>query len=187
MCMAAIVLRLPILCRSECEERLEQFMPMNLDYPGLNLLHSDPPIFSIDDFLTREECEGIIQGAAGQSSASNLGTPYDSHVHILSCRHISVRKRRVLREFDRLLCRSFGGVICGFRQCERSSCREGCRQSAPHKPEHDDGRLHDHKEPQDGAHCEEPSHQVTESVCIRCSFFLEEERTLNGVRCYCIL
>ena len=40
-------------------------MPMNLDYPGLNILHVDPPIFSIDDFLTREECEGIIQAAGG--------------------------------------------------------------------------------------------------------------------------
>lgn len=57
------------LCRSECEIRLEKFMPMNLDYPGLNLLHSDPPIFSIDNFLTAEECEGIIQGAAGLFSS----------------------------------------------------------------------------------------------------------------------
>ena len=53
-------------CRSQCEMHLERFMPMNLDYPGLNILHMDPPIFSIDDFLTREECEGFIQAADGQ-------------------------------------------------------------------------------------------------------------------------
>lgn len=45
--------------------RLAEFMPLDLDYPGLNVLCADPPIFSIDDFMTEEECEGIIQGAAG--------------------------------------------------------------------------------------------------------------------------
>ena len=47
-------------------------MPMNLDYPGLNILHVDPPIFSIDDFLTREECEGIIQAAGGNLKPLSL-------------------------------------------------------------------------------------------------------------------
>lgn len=40
-------------------------MPINLDYPGLNVLHHDPPIFTIDEFLSREECQSIIQAAAG--------------------------------------------------------------------------------------------------------------------------
>ncbi|CAL8468053.1 g7592 [Coccomyxa elongata] len=59
--------------RSECEVHLKRVMPMNLDYPGLNILHVDPPIFSIDDFLTREECEGIIQAAGGRLEASYIG------------------------------------------------------------------------------------------------------------------
>jgi len=53
------------LCRQDLRAKLAEFMPLDLDYPGLKVLCADPPIFSIDDFMTEEECEGIIQGAAG--------------------------------------------------------------------------------------------------------------------------
>ncbi len=40
-----------------------KFMDVNLDYPGLSVLHMDPVVMTIDNFMTGEECNLLIQAA----------------------------------------------------------------------------------------------------------------------------
>ncbi len=42
----------------------QNFMPVNLDHPGLELLHQDPPIFAVHDFLSPEQCAEFMESAA---------------------------------------------------------------------------------------------------------------------------
>ena len=42
----------------------QDFMPVNLNHPGLELLHQDPPIFAVHDFLSPEQCADFIEAAA---------------------------------------------------------------------------------------------------------------------------
>eukprot|EP00567_Pseudictyota_dubia_P000443 CAMPEP_0197467842 /NCGR_PEP_ID=MMETSP1175-20131217/65775_1 /TAXON_ID=1003142 /ORGANISM="Triceratium dubium, Strain CCMP147" /LENGTH=326 /DNA_ID=CAMNT_0043003925 /DNA_START=357 /DNA_END=1336 /DNA_ORIENTATION=+ len=37
---------------------------VNPNYPGLRVLSSDPPIFAVDDFLTRAECDFLVRAAS---------------------------------------------------------------------------------------------------------------------------
>ena len=39
------------------------YLPLNLNYPGLRLVHSSPPMYLIDDFLSEEECNQLIRVA----------------------------------------------------------------------------------------------------------------------------
>ena len=41
----------------------QEYVPVQLDHPGLRLLHSDPPIFAIDDFLSTQHCQAFIDTA----------------------------------------------------------------------------------------------------------------------------
>lgn len=41
-------------------EHTPMYMPINMDYPGLRVVHQKPPIFFIDNFLTDEECDQLI-------------------------------------------------------------------------------------------------------------------------------
>ena len=41
------------------------------DYPGLSLLHSSPPIFQVDDFLSDTECEALVAYAPPRLQLSN--------------------------------------------------------------------------------------------------------------------
>ena len=36
------------------------YMPLNLAYPGLKLVHKRPPIYVCEDFLSDEECRRLI-------------------------------------------------------------------------------------------------------------------------------
>ena len=38
-----------------------EFLPLNMEYPGLRKVHERPPIFVCDDFLNDEECEAFIR------------------------------------------------------------------------------------------------------------------------------
>ena len=39
------------------------FMPLNLYYPGLKKVNQTPPIYTVDKFLTPEECDAFIETA----------------------------------------------------------------------------------------------------------------------------
>eukprot|EP00891_Asterochloris_glomerata_P007414 jgi/Astpho2/7414/Aster-01999 len=54
----------------------QNFMPVNLDHPGLELLHQDPPIFAVHDFLSPEQCAEFMESAAatGRMAASKVGS-----------------------------------------------------------------------------------------------------------------
>ena len=59
--------------RQELVQVLEQqFWPLNLDMPGTEVLHLDPPILRIPDFLGRKECNTLMElaSAGGTSSGS---------------------------------------------------------------------------------------------------------------------
>eukprot|EP00747_Dinoflagellata_sp_TGD_P043442 gnl/TRDRNA2_/TRDRNA2_142696_c0_seq4.p1 gnl/TRDRNA2_/TRDRNA2_142696_c0~~gnl/TRDRNA2_/TRDRNA2_142696_c0_seq4.p1 ORF type:complete len:340 (+),score=38.57 gnl/TRDRNA2_/TRDRNA2_142696_c0_seq4:107-1021(+) len=46
-------------------------LPFNASYPGLRLLHADPPVILVDDFLPLETCAAVVDSA----NASGLLTP----------------------------------------------------------------------------------------------------------------
>ena len=39
------------------------YMPLNLSYPGLKKVNQKPPIYTVDNFLTLEECDAFIETA----------------------------------------------------------------------------------------------------------------------------
>jgi prolyl 4-hydroxylase len=41
----------------------DNYLPLNLHYPGLKKVHASPPIYVCDNFLTEEECESFIRVA----------------------------------------------------------------------------------------------------------------------------
>jgi 2OG-Fe(II) oxygenase superfamily len=43
----------------------DRYMPVDLDYPGLRIHHLDPPVFTVDDFFTSEECQRMREAALG--------------------------------------------------------------------------------------------------------------------------
>ena len=45
----------------EKKEAAPTFKKINLQYPGLQSFHSDPDIYCVDQFLTDEECERVIE------------------------------------------------------------------------------------------------------------------------------
>lgn len=38
-------------------------MPLNLYYPGLQKVYDQPPVYIVDNFLTHEECDALIETA----------------------------------------------------------------------------------------------------------------------------
>ncbi len=44
---------------------IDRYMPIDLDYPGLRIHHLDPPVFSVDNFFTPEECKTMRYAAIG--------------------------------------------------------------------------------------------------------------------------
>jgi len=40
-----------------------EYMPVNISYPGLSLAHKHPPIYLINNFLTEDECDALIEVA----------------------------------------------------------------------------------------------------------------------------
>ncbi|KAA0167723.1 hypothetical protein FNF31_00658 [Cafeteria roenbergensis] len=47
------------------ERKPEFYLPLTPDYPGVTKVHDLPPIYTVDDFLTGEECDRLME----------LGTP----------------------------------------------------------------------------------------------------------------
>lgn len=49
------------------------FQKINTDYPGLQLIHEDPFIFIVNNFLTNEECDRLVRKAmTGNNKDTNL-------------------------------------------------------------------------------------------------------------------
>ena len=47
---------------------------VDLSYPGLRVVNSNPPVFEIDRFITSEECSALIQQAQSSTSLGGFGT-----------------------------------------------------------------------------------------------------------------
>lgn len=60
---------LHVHARSLCESSLRAYTPLDLDTPGLTLLHLDPPIFTVDSFMSPEECADLISAAEATGAA----------------------------------------------------------------------------------------------------------------------
>ncbi|KXZ44785.1 hypothetical protein GPECTOR_62g900 [Gonium pectorale] len=56
-----------LLCRD--------FMPVDLSWPGLRVVHVDPPAITVDGFLTPQQCDRMIAAAeaSGRMVASRVG------------------------------------------------------------------------------------------------------------------
>lgn len=52
-----------------------RYMPVDLDYPGLRVLHLDPPVFLVEKFWTAETCQALVNAAmaTGRMTASKIG------------------------------------------------------------------------------------------------------------------
>ena len=42
-----------------------QYLPLNPAYPGLTAVHTDPPVFTVANFLSEAECDDLINSAQG--------------------------------------------------------------------------------------------------------------------------
>ena len=51
------------------------FLRVNTDVPGLKVLHIDPPVVTVDEFLTAEECDALVAAAreSGEMRTSEVG------------------------------------------------------------------------------------------------------------------
>lgn len=51
------------------------FLRVNTDTPGLKVLHIDPPVLTVDDFLTAEACDALVAAArdSGEMKSSEVG------------------------------------------------------------------------------------------------------------------
>ena len=54
---------------------LEYFQAVNLSYPGLRLVHCDPPVFVVDNFLSSEECDRLIELSEQEDLAMEVASP----------------------------------------------------------------------------------------------------------------
>ena len=46
---------------------------INLSFPGIRVINSNPPVFEIDDFLTPQQCHALIEQALSSKSLGGLG------------------------------------------------------------------------------------------------------------------
>ena len=51
------------------------FLRVNTELPGLKVLHIDPPVVTVDDFLTAEQCDALVAAArdSGEMRTSEVG------------------------------------------------------------------------------------------------------------------
>ncbi|EFJ42400.1 hypothetical protein VOLCADRAFT_107241 [Volvox carteri f. nagariensis] len=49
------------------------FLPVNLDHPGLRVLNIDPPVITVEGFLSAPECDGIVRSAADSGLMKQSG------------------------------------------------------------------------------------------------------------------
>ena len=49
-------------------------LPLNPDFPGLRLVHADPPIYLVDHFLSDEECDALVAFARPRLERSQART-----------------------------------------------------------------------------------------------------------------
>jgi hypothetical protein len=61
-------------CRSLCEASLSAFTPLDLDTPGVTVLHLDPPILTMDNFMSAEECADLIAAAEATGDSHAVGS-----------------------------------------------------------------------------------------------------------------
>lgn len=47
-----------------------KFMPINLDTVGLKVLHVDPVVVTVDNFMSNEQCQELIQHIETTGEAS---------------------------------------------------------------------------------------------------------------------
>lgn len=47
---------------------------INLQYPGMRVINSNPPVFEIDNFLSTDECSDLIERAENTQSLGGMGT-----------------------------------------------------------------------------------------------------------------
>ncbi|GLC36825.1 hypothetical protein PLESTB_000779000 [Pleodorina starrii] len=67
---------LPPAVVSELDSLLRRdFMPVDLSWPGVRVLHLDPPVVTVEGFLTGEQCDRMVQAAeaSGRMQASRIG------------------------------------------------------------------------------------------------------------------
>ena len=74
------------LHRSACESTLRGFMPLDLDAPGLTVLHLDPPIFTAEHLLSDEECQNLINAAEATGGRAFQGV-FKSLQHVFNPLH----------------------------------------------------------------------------------------------------
>ena len=49
------------------------FFPIDLDTPGLRVLNIDPPVLTIDNFLSPEQCDALVEAASGSGLMRQSG------------------------------------------------------------------------------------------------------------------
>ncbi|KAG2426452.1 hypothetical protein HXX76_011683 [Chlamydomonas incerta] len=49
------------------------FMPVNLDHPGLKVLNIDPPVITVDDFMSAAECDAVVAAATASGLMKQSG------------------------------------------------------------------------------------------------------------------
>jgi len=49
--------------------------PLDLDFPGLRVVHLDPPVFVVEGFLTPKECDDIVQLSEDPLNGYEVGSP----------------------------------------------------------------------------------------------------------------
>ena len=88
------------------------FLRVNTEVPGLRVLNIDPPVVTVDDFLTGDECDDLIAaaGASGDMKVSAVGGA--ENVNIRTSRTVTLdvpslkdhpTKRAILRAAENLL------------------------------------------------------------------------------------
>ncbi len=67
--------------RTKFEKSLrEAYMPIDLNHPGVRIMHIDPPIFRVDGFWTVDQCEKMIDAAR---STGKIATAWEDAVFFL--------------------------------------------------------------------------------------------------------
>ncbi|KAG2452417.1 hypothetical protein HYH02_002660 [Chlamydomonas schloesseri] len=49
------------------------FMPVNLDHPGLRVLNIDPPLLTVEGFMSAEECDAVVAAATASGLMKQSG------------------------------------------------------------------------------------------------------------------
>mmetsp|Transcript_4782 Transcript_4782/g.6956 ORF Transcript_4782/g.6956 Transcript_4782/m.6956 type:complete len:251 (-) Transcript_4782:252-1004(-) len=62
------------------------YKTINLSYPGIQILHRDPDIYAVDDFLTEEECNRVIAKCRPHMNPCVAKNPFTGKVDLDSRR-----------------------------------------------------------------------------------------------------